>query len=225
MNTLDVVDGGGGRSQELNFSWKRFICCQPGAGCSNFQKDLALRQLQDLEDTSCLLPLHLLLTSLKRKLLKVITFFSGIENTRSDEPDFVYYPNDGVYGSFASKLSKDLNTIPKIHKKYKDEVYKQAVGSILWWAWSNCGKLSYWILEAGFSLIAWKQILSTNHLLWTLFQSQPFITGCHSVTGKRGGCCNHFGHNDESSSLCLHPLSQASKTASPLMLQQASALF
>lgn len=134
----------------------------------------------------------------------------------------MYYLNDGVYGSFANKLSKDLNTIPKIHKKYKDEVYKQLMRSILWWAWLNCGKLSSWIWEAGFSLIAWKQTLSTNYLLWMLFQSQPFITGCHSVTGKRGGCCNHFGHNDESSSLCLHPLSQASKTTSPL--QQASAL-
>lgn len=28
----------------------------------------------------------------------------------------MYYMNDGVYGSFASKLSEDLNTIPEVHK-------------------------------------------------------------------------------------------------------------
>lgn len=67
----------------------------------------------------------------EKKAVGSDTFFSGIENTRSNEPDFVYYLNDEVYGSFTSKLSKDLNTIPKIHKKYEDEVYKQPVGSTL----------------------------------------------------------------------------------------------
>uniref|UniRef100_A0A2K5QV27 Orn/DAP/Arg decarboxylase 2 C-terminal domain-containing protein n=1 Tax=Cebus imitator TaxID=2715852 RepID=A0A2K5QV27_CEBIM len=38
-----------------------------------------------------------------------------------DEPAFMYYMNDGVYGSFASKLSEDLNTIPEVHKKYKED--------------------------------------------------------------------------------------------------------
>lgn len=28
----------------------------------------------------------------------------------------MYYMNDGVYGSFASKLSEDLNTVPEVHK-------------------------------------------------------------------------------------------------------------
>ena len=78
----------------------------------------------------CLLPLYLLNIT-EKKAVGSDTFFSGIENTRSNEPDFVYYLNDEVYGSFTSKLSKDLNTIPKIHKKYEDEVYKQPVGSTL----------------------------------------------------------------------------------------------
>uniref|UniRef100_A0A804HKI3 Antizyme inhibitor 1 n=6 Tax=Euarchontoglires TaxID=314146 RepID=A0A804HKI3_HUMAN len=43
------------------------------------------------------------------------------EKTGSDEPAFMYYMNDGVYGSFASKLSEDLNTIPEVHKKYKED--------------------------------------------------------------------------------------------------------
>ncbi|NP_001278568.1 antizyme inhibitor 1 [Chinchilla lanigera] len=46
---------------------------------------------------------------------------SGVEKNRSDEPAFVYYMNDGVYGSFASKLSEDLNAIPEVHKKYKKD--------------------------------------------------------------------------------------------------------
>uniref|UniRef100_A0A8D0T7T3 Antizyme inhibitor 1 n=1 Tax=Sus scrofa TaxID=9823 RepID=A0A8D0T7T3_PIG len=48
-------------------------------------------------------------------------FSSGVGKTGSDEPAFMYYLNDGVYGSFASKLSEDLNTIPEVHKKYKED--------------------------------------------------------------------------------------------------------
>ncbi|EGW12832.1 antizyme inhibitor 1 [Cricetulus griseus] len=47
-------------------------------------------------------------------------FSSGGKNG-SGEPAFVYYMNDGVYGSFASKLSEDLNPIPEVHKKYKED--------------------------------------------------------------------------------------------------------
>ncbi|NXA33629.1 AZIN1 inhibitor, partial [Eudromia elegans] len=46
---------------------------------------------------------------------------SGVEQTRDDEPVFTYYINDGVYGSFASKLSEKLNTTPEVHKKYKED--------------------------------------------------------------------------------------------------------
>ena len=65
----------------------------------------------------------------------MITFFSGIENTRSDEPDFVYYPNDGVYGSFASKLSEDLNTIPEVHKaSFITNIIKPAYLAVSEWS-------------------------------------------------------------------------------------------
>lgn len=44
-------------------------------------------------------------------------FLLLVEQTRNDdEPVFTYYINDGVYGSFASKLSEKLNTIPEVHK-------------------------------------------------------------------------------------------------------------
>ncbi|XP_074123811.1 antizyme inhibitor 1 isoform X1 [Sminthopsis crassicaudata] len=46
---------------------------------------------------------------------------SGVGKTGSNEPAFMYYMNDGVYGSFASKLSENLNTIPEVHKKYKKD--------------------------------------------------------------------------------------------------------
>lgn len=40
-----------------------------------------------------------------------------MEQARNDdEPVFTYYINDGVYGSFASKLSEKLNTNPEVHK-------------------------------------------------------------------------------------------------------------
>ncbi|XP_066479161.1 antizyme inhibitor 1 [Tiliqua scincoides] len=55
---------------------------------------------------------------------------SEIEQTRSDEPVFMYYMNDGVYGSFASKLSENLNTIPEVHKKYKED--EPLFASSLW---------------------------------------------------------------------------------------------
>lgn len=46
---------------------------------------------------------------------------SKLEQTQNDEPVFIYYMNDGVYGSFASKLSENLTTIPEVHKKYKED--------------------------------------------------------------------------------------------------------
>ena len=49
-------------------------------------------------------------------LFLFLWFFSSVGKTGSDEPAFMYYMNDGVYGSFASKLSEDLNTIPEVHK-------------------------------------------------------------------------------------------------------------
>ncbi|KAG8441735.1 hypothetical protein GDO86_010787 [Hymenochirus boettgeri] len=36
-------------------------------------------------------------------------------------PTFVYYMNEGVYGSFGSTLFEKLNTAPKVHKRYEDE--------------------------------------------------------------------------------------------------------
>uniref|UniRef100_A0A8C9G2R5 Orn/DAP/Arg decarboxylase 2 N-terminal domain-containing protein n=1 Tax=Pavo cristatus TaxID=9049 RepID=A0A8C9G2R5_PAVCR len=47
-----------------------------------------------------------------------------------DEPVFTYYINDGVYGSFASKLSEKLNTNPEVHKKYKED--EPLFASSLW---------------------------------------------------------------------------------------------
>lgn len=44
-----------------------------------------------------------------KKVVENDKFPSGVEKTGSDEPAFMYYMNDGVYGSFASKLSEDLN--------------------------------------------------------------------------------------------------------------------
>ncbi|KAB1258106.1 Antizyme inhibitor 1 [Camelus dromedarius] len=51
-----------------------------------------------------------------KKVVENDKFSSGVGKTGSDEPAFMYYMNDGVYGSFASKLSEDLNTIPEVHK-------------------------------------------------------------------------------------------------------------
>ncbi|NWW83944.1 AZIN1 inhibitor, partial [Rhynochetos jubatus] len=56
---------------------------------------------------------------------------SGVEQTRNDdEPVFTYYINDGVYGSFASKLSEKLIAIPEVHKKYKED--EPLFASSLW---------------------------------------------------------------------------------------------
>lgn len=34
----------------------------------------------------------------------------------SDEPEFLYYMNDGVYGSFAYKLLEESIPAPTVHK-------------------------------------------------------------------------------------------------------------
>ncbi|XP_061460677.1 antizyme inhibitor 1 isoform X2 [Rhineura floridana] len=52
------------------------------------------------------------------------------KQTNSDEPVFVYYMNDGVYGSFASKLSENLTSVPEVHKKYKED--EPLFASSLW---------------------------------------------------------------------------------------------
>ncbi|KAM4705816.1 antizyme inhibitor 1 [Rhinophrynus dorsalis] len=45
---------------------------------------------------------------------------SGGKKT-SNKQAFIYCMNDGVYGSFSSKLSENLNAAPKVHKKYNDD--------------------------------------------------------------------------------------------------------
>ncbi|XP_077207863.1 antizyme inhibitor 1 [Paroedura picta] len=53
-----------------------------------------------------------------------------MEQTRSNDPVFMYYMNDGVYGSFASKLSENSNATPEVHKKYKED--EPLFASSLW---------------------------------------------------------------------------------------------
>ncbi|KAM9308649.1 antizyme inhibitor 1 [Gastrophryne carolinensis] len=45
---------------------------------------------------------------------------SGGKQTCS-RPAFIYCMNDGIYGSFASKLSESLNTTPTVHKACKED--------------------------------------------------------------------------------------------------------
>jgi len=47
----------------------------------------------------------------------------------------MYYMNDGVYGSFASKLSEDLNTIPEVHKaSFITNIIKPAYLAVSEWS-------------------------------------------------------------------------------------------
>lgn len=42
----------------------------------------------------------------------------------NDEPEFQYYMSEGVYGSFASKLSETLIAAPAVHKvSLKDSLW------------------------------------------------------------------------------------------------------
>ncbi|XP_026149664.1 antizyme inhibitor 1 isoform X2 [Mastacembelus armatus] len=41
---------------------------------------------------------------------------SNDDPSPNDEPEFQYYMNEGVYGSFASKLSETLVAVPSVHK-------------------------------------------------------------------------------------------------------------
>ncbi|OCT77066.1 hypothetical protein XELAEV_18032261mg [Xenopus laevis] len=45
---------------------------------------------------------------------------SSAGKPNSNKPAFIYCMKEGVYGSFARKLSEKLNTAPEVHKKYKD---------------------------------------------------------------------------------------------------------
>lgn len=52
-----------------------------------------------------------------KKCMQTTFFLLPVEQTgNDDEPIFTYYINDGVYGSFASKLSEKWNAIPEVHK-------------------------------------------------------------------------------------------------------------
>ncbi|TKC49458.1 hypothetical protein EI555_008410 [Monodon monoceros] len=107
-------------------------------------------------------------------------FSSGVGKTRSDEPTFMYYMNDGVYGSFASKLCEDLNTIPEVHKKYKED--EPLFTSSLWGP--SCDELDQIVencllpeLNVGDWLIFDNMGADsfTNHLLLMIFKGQLFI--------------------------------------------------
>ena len=65
----------------------------------------------------------------------VLFCFLTVGKTGSDEPAFMYYMNDGVYGSFASKLSEDLNTIPEVHKaSFITNIIKPAYLAVSEWS-------------------------------------------------------------------------------------------
>ncbi|KAG7470057.1 hypothetical protein MATL_G00135420 [Megalops atlanticus] len=53
------------------------------------------------------------------------------ELTPNDEPEFLYYMNDGVYGSFASKLLDNTIPAPSVHKKSLS-VEEPVFASSLW---------------------------------------------------------------------------------------------
>ncbi|XP_006636176.2 antizyme inhibitor 1b [Lepisosteus oculatus] len=53
-----------------------------------------------------------------------------VEPSLNDEPAFVYYMNDGVYGSFASKLLEKAIAAPSVHKKSSKE--EPVFASSLW---------------------------------------------------------------------------------------------
>lgn len=47
------------------------------------------------------------------------------ELNHSDVPEFVYYMNDGVYGSFVGKLFGNTITAPSVHKVIDPHLRKQ----------------------------------------------------------------------------------------------------
>ncbi|MGH0133672.1 UNVERIFIED_CONTAM: hypothetical protein FKN15_056434 [Acipenser sinensis] len=53
-----------------------------------------------------------------------------LEPSPNDEPAYMYYMNDGVYGSFASKLTDNTIAVPSVHKKYSKE--EAVFASSLW---------------------------------------------------------------------------------------------
>ncbi|MGH0145011.1 UNVERIFIED_CONTAM: hypothetical protein FKN15_046318 [Acipenser sinensis] len=53
-----------------------------------------------------------------------------LEPSPNDEPAYMYYMNDGIYGSFASKLTDNTIAVPSVHKKYNKE--EALFASSLW---------------------------------------------------------------------------------------------
>ncbi len=49
-------------------------------------------------------------------LFLTVSFALSDELTPNDAPEFVYYMNDGVYGSFMGKLFGNIITTPSVHK-------------------------------------------------------------------------------------------------------------
>lgn len=133
--------------------------------------------------------------------------------------------DDVVYGYVASKLSKDLNTIPFTRNTRKmftsspcrpscDEVDQIVENS------SSC------MWEIGFSLITWEKILSMNLLLLMIFH-RPAI--CYMMLFSDWHEMQDAGITSDTrmkaSSLCLHSLGRGYKTASPLKLEQVLTLL
>lgn len=50
------------------------------------------------------------------KVKRLSHFFLADDPSPNDEPEFQYYMNEGVYGSFASKLTEMQIATPSAHK-------------------------------------------------------------------------------------------------------------
>ncbi|KAB0390818.1 hypothetical protein E2I00_000882, partial [Balaenoptera physalus] len=145
------------------------------------------------------------------------TFLKDLVKTRSDEPAFMYYMNDVVYGYVASKLSKDLNTIP-VTRNTRKMLTSSPCGP-------SCDEVDQIVenslLLIGFSLITREQILSMNHLLLIIIHRPAiyymmFFNDWHEM--QDAGITSDTMM--KASSLCLRSLSRGYKTASPLKLKQ-----
>ncbi|CAH2285705.1 antizyme inhibitor 1 [Pelobates cultripes] len=116
MNILDIGGGFSGGEFQLE---ERYHIISPLLD-AYFPEEAGVRVIAEPGSYYVSSAFTLAVNIIAKKVVEYDHLSSGGKQT-SNHPTFIYCMNDGVYGSFASKLSDNLHTAPTVHKKHKPD--------------------------------------------------------------------------------------------------------
>ncbi|XP_068093864.1 antizyme inhibitor 1 isoform X2 [Hyperolius riggenbachi] len=115
---MSVLDIGGLSGNELQLE-ELYHAVSPLLG-AYFPQESGIRVIAEPGSYYVSLAFTLAVNIIAKKMVEPEQHLSGGKQANTNSA-FIYCLNDGVYGSFASKLSESLNTAPTVHKKYNED--------------------------------------------------------------------------------------------------------